>query len=236
MQTPKHSRKQRSLPCTPTPLLNTNVHLQTSTEKQFFLCLFCFCRATRTVQGLCLKLFTHLDGLCWRRKDAAQQRNQQHGARTRPGALGKHCGSLRKQKFMSRIEDLGWMQPEWDSLSFLSWPTCLCFAQEVEICPWIKADADQKLLETLYTDPRKHSSKNLPPCRATQPNYQSPGKKYCWFQYQRRVFAQIQRIIEFIFFAAKSKVSPKAGTRLVWWCHPGKSSEQPLQLSFIQGR
>lgn len=83
-----------------------SLSLQTSTEKPLLLCHFCFCCTTQTVQCVCEKLFTHLAGLCWRRKDAAQQRDQQHGARTLPGALSKHHGSLRKQKFPSRIVDL----------------------------------------------------------------------------------------------------------------------------------
>lgn len=53
-----------------------------------------------------LKLFTHLASLCRRRKAAAQQCNQQHGGCTLPGALGKHCGGLRKQKFPHRTENL----------------------------------------------------------------------------------------------------------------------------------
>lgn len=53
-----------------------------------------------------LKLFTHLASLCRRRKAAAQQCDQQHGGCTLPGALGKHCGGLRKQKFPHRTENL----------------------------------------------------------------------------------------------------------------------------------
>lgn len=134
------------------------------------------------VQCLCLKLFTHLAGLCWRRKDAAQQHNQEHGACTLPGALGKHHGSLRKQKFTSRREDLSWMQPERVSLSFLFWPTCLYFAQEVESPNqgWCHSKTPGN---TLHRSQETLLSKKLPPSRATRPNYHSRAKKYCWLPY-----------------------------------------------------